>query len=155
MGPLKPGIAGLGRRLSLAIQYLAGEGILNVVVIAQSSAAGAAVQYFREGADAAVTGFVGLSPVYSAGPGKDALSGLSDAWPKQILEIYGDRDLPAVRRLVAAHQHQAQSLSDVRLRQIELGGASHGLPGHAADVVKRVRGWLERNLSGEAVPASS
>ena len=150
-GAPRPWHRRVAARLGLAVKFLRKMGVLNVVVIAHGAAAGAAARYFSGGADASVTGFVGVSPVYLGPSSRESLGQLSDAWPKKLLEIYGERDLPGVRRQVKKHAEQTTSLPDLQWSSIEVGGARHGLKRQANEVLRRVRGWLDRRLSGQEV----
>ena len=141
-------------RIGEAVRFLAGAGAPGVVIIAHRAGAAAAMGYFLEGADPVVSALVAVSPVYSpraVETGDEAA--LTDAWPKLLLEIYADRDLPLVLAAVERHRRSAGALVDMSLRQVQIGAAGHGLAGREDEVHRWVRGWLAESVTGAAARA--
>jgi hypothetical protein len=153
LGPLGQWHEGVSRRLSAAVKYFTAQAVSNVVILAQGSAAGGAAAYFIGGADAAVTGFVGLSAVYSDHRTDLGEGSLSKAWPKRILELVGQRDYASVLHAASEHKRQSGEVPELSLRQVRIPFARNGFRGHETLVVRRVNGWLRRHLAGH--PASA
>lgn len=135
-------------RLALGVNFFGNRDVGNVVIIAHGAAAGAAARYFSDGAAASVTGFIAVSPVYLRASVQETPGELSNAWPKRLLEVYGERDFPGVRRHMLAHAQQRRYLPELSWSSIEIAAGRHGLKQNADEVLGRIKGWLERHMSG-------
>jgi pimeloyl-ACP methyl ester carboxylesterase len=61
-----------------------------------------------------------------------------------VLDLYGSRDLEGVRKSAKERAGAARKAGNKAYRQIEVEGADHFSVGLEEELVRRVRGWLDR-----------
>jgi pimeloyl-ACP methyl ester carboxylesterase len=126
-------------RLRAGINYLAGRGIANVVVVGDAGGAAIAIQCIAEKTAPGIAGFVAL------GAWDAALDGIDIP----VLGVTGTRDERAVKWQASRMARLGPRASPVETLQID--GAGPGFRGYEELVAKRIRGWLERSPPRAAV----
>lgn len=137
-------------RIKAGVDYLKSKGITNIAIVAHSLGSTMADIYLANKPDPVVHGYVAI--------------GMSNPFPKKydniqalmkinmpILDIYGEQDLDTVlsfakRRATAARQ------VNKHYTQVMVPGADHFFTDTQDDLLKRVRGWLMKNVSGVKQP---
>ena len=123
-------------RLATAARFLRGKGHAKVAVVAHSLGARMANYYVERAAEPAFDAWVsvGITAPYSG----------AERFRLPVLDIYGERDFPAVRDNAGA---RAESLRRVRgSAQIEVPGADHFFAGHEAELVGHIKRFLDQRL---------
>ena len=123
-----------GQRLAAAAQLLRAKGHAKVAIVSHSLGARMTNHYLEHATAPPVDAWVsiGLSGAYTG------------ALKAPVLDLYGERDLPAVRDNAAA---RAESLRRMRgSAQLEVPGADHFFAGHEAALVRHVKLFLDQRL---------
>jgi hypothetical protein len=129
-------------RIAAGIDYLQEQGIEEIVLIAHSLGASMGSYYLATAEQSPIKAFV------SIGMSADGTGGHSDeighlqkiAIP--ILDVYGEKDLPAVVNSAAARKQAGESGSD-SYQQIMMPGADHFFEGKGNELAVTVAEWLE------------
>ena len=132
-GPVFPEAA---ERLASAVRFLRDKGHAKVAIVSHSLGARMANHFLERTPQAGVDAWVsiGITSLYSGTAGLKI----------PVLDIYGERDFPAVRDNARA---RAESLRSVRgSAQIEIPGADHFFVGHEADLIRNVKLFLDQKL---------
>ena len=123
-------------RIAAAAQFLRARGHRKVAAVSHSLGARMTDYYVEHAAAQALDAWVsvGITAPYS-GAGRIALP---------VLDIYGERDFPAVRDNAKA---RAESLGRARgSAQIEVPGADHFFSGMETELVRHIRTFLDRRM---------
>jgi len=131
--PLFPEAA---ERIAAAAAFLRGKGHPKVAAVSHSLGSRMTNYYVEHAASPGLDAWVaiGITAPYSG----------AERFKLPVLDVYGERDYPAVRDNAAA---RAESLRRVRgSAQIEVPGADHFFVGHEAELVRQIRLFLERAL---------
>ena len=128
-----------GLRLDAGIDYLANQGIANVVIIGAAAGAAIAIRHFAGKVPPTVTGFVGLG----------AWDAPLDEVDIPVLGVAGTRDARAVSLQSLRMARLGARVTPVEV--LEVDGAGPAFLGYEALVAKRVRGWLKRMAPGATV----
>jgi pimeloyl-ACP methyl ester carboxylesterase len=131
--PLFPEAA---ERIAAAARFLKAKGHPRIAIVSHSLGSRMANYYVDHaggaGADAWVA--IGITERYTG----------DDLFRLPVLDIYGERDYPAVRDNATA---RAESLRSVRgSAQIEVAGADHFFSGHEGELVRHIKTFLDRRL---------
>lgn len=166
-------------RISAALAELERRAIRNIVIIGHGEGALAAVDYLANNLTPSVHALVviGLDGREQGEPRLDAATTLGQiALP--TLDIFGERDRAAVlqsakRRYDLAHRNGAGhkqprlTYADIApdyterkglsldYRQLSLSGADHDFSAQHDNLIKRLRGWLQRYAAGNEVKSPS
>lgn len=163
-GPQPPDIKALldaaPARIQAAIAYLQQQGLRNLVLIGHGLGAAMGADYLlQQGKQANVQAFVGISmgsPPYLK-PGGDPRLDLPAQLAKltlPVLDLYGERDLPAVLASAPARAQAGRTGpagATTRYTQFSLPGADHSFDDAGAALVRQVRGWLKHQAAGMVV----
>lgn len=121
-------------RLRLAVAFLKAKGIGKVFVVAHSLGSRMSYHYLSRSPDAPVAGWVAIG----------ASGALDMARLKlPVFDLYGQNDLPQV---VTGAGKRAAGLKQKGSSQVEVPGADHFFEGKEAELLKQVRGWLDKTL---------
>jgi pimeloyl-ACP methyl ester carboxylesterase len=123
-------------RLAAAVRFLRARGISKVAIVSHSLGARMANHYFSSSVDAAADAWVaiGLSGEVSK----------PETLKAPTLDLYGERDLPAV---LDNAEKRAAVLRKLRgSAQAEVPGADHFFNGRETELVKHVKLFLDRAL---------
>lgn len=124
-------------RLAVAVDFLRGKGHGRIAIVAHSLGARMSDYYLARTPAPRIDAWasLGLSGAYSA-PERLALP---------ILDLYGERDFPAV---LAGVEQRAAVLQRLRgSAQIQIAGADHFFDGHENTMLRWVREFLDRALA--------
>lgn len=69
-----------------------------------------------------------------------------------VLDLYGSRDLEGVRSSARERANAARKAGNKNYRQTEVEGADHFFVGLEEDLVRRLRGWLDRLADDKKSP---
>jgi pimeloyl-ACP methyl ester carboxylesterase len=131
--PLFPEAA---ERLAAAVAFLRGKGMAKIAIVAHSLGARMTNYFFNVTPNPGMTAWVaiGLSGAYTK----------PDTIDVPVLDLFGERDLPAVLEAVG---RRAASLAGRRgSALIEVPGADHFFTGRETDLIRHVRLFLDRRL---------
>ena len=123
-------------RLAAAVAFLRSKGLAKIAVVSHSLGARMTNYYFNVTPTAGIAAWVaiGLSGSYA----EPATIGVP------VLDLFGERDLPAVLEAV---KQRASSLTGLRgSAQIEVPGADHFFAGRETELTRQVRLFLDRRL---------
>ncbi len=138
-------------RIDAAIAYLNKQGIRNIVLIAHSLGTAMASHYLANNPDSPIRAYVGISMIENTDD--TALSNVAHLTRLKlpILDIYGYRDLESVTKNARARRQAATLAKNKRYKQVIIEDADHFYTGKEAKLIKRIRGWLNRNAAGKEV----
>ncbi|HEX2830076.1 MAG TPA: DUF3530 family protein [Burkholderiales bacterium] len=122
------------QRIAAAVRFLRAKGHPKVAAVAHSLGARMANHYVErgDGLDAWVA--IGITAPYSGG----------ERFKVPVLDVYGERDYPAVRDNA---RERAAVLARVKgSAQVEVAGADHFFGGHEAELVRTIKLFLDRRL---------
>lgn len=136
-------------RIQAGVEFLKAKGVKNIVIVAHSLGVTMASYYLAGKPDAAVKAFVAISggPGYAADPHMDALANFKKI-KLPYFDVYGSQDLDGVLASAPKRASIAKQAGHKHYSQTKVQGANHFYTGLQDDLVKLVRGWLEKNASG-------
>jgi pimeloyl-ACP methyl ester carboxylesterase len=123
-------------RIAAAVRFLKAKGHSKIAAVSHSLGARMTNHYVEHASAPAIDAWVsvGITAPYSG----------ADRFRLPVLDIYGERDYPAVRDNAGA---RADSLRRVRgSAQIEVPGADHFFSGHEGELVRHIKRFLDRRL---------
>jgi predicted alpha/beta-fold hydrolase len=123
-------------RIAAAARFLRAKGHAKLAAVSHSVGARMTNYYVEHAAAAALDAWVsvGITTPYSG----------AERFQLPVLDIYGERDFPAVRDNAAV---RAESLRRVRgSGQIEVPGADHFFSGHEPELVSHIKRFLDQKL---------
>jgi pimeloyl-ACP methyl ester carboxylesterase len=123
-------------RIAAAARFLRAKGHPKLAAVSHSVGARMTNYYVEHAAAAALDAWVsvGITTPYSG----------AERFQLPVLDIYGERDFPAVRDNAAV---RAESLRRVRgSGQIEVPGADHFFSGHEPELVSHIKRFLDQKL---------
>lgn len=153
------------RRIATAIAHLRGQGIQHIVLAGYGQGADAALDYLRRTPEHRIAALVSISP-YPLTPPSQAAQNPQFQFPVNSLDLYGERDLPAVRRHTARRALAARRAGLISTRpptyrlpadasagkppkptyrRLRISGADHGFLGFEEPLLKHLVGWLRHN----------
>lgn len=139
-------------RIEAAMRFLEDNGVTNIVLIGHSQGAAMGASYLASAAPGRikVKAFVaiGLSAPKGADPRMDTRAFLAKI-QTPTLDLYGSQDLDTVRMSSEARKNAARKAGNNKYRQDEVPGANHFFNGLNADLVRRVRSYLERYAAAQ------
>lgn len=155
--PLKPVFDAAPARIEAAVAYLRQQGLRNLVIIGDGLGAALAADYLASrGQQAEVQAFVAVSPGNPAFAAPDGDPRLN--LPAQlarvtvpVLDIYGERDLPAVlagARARAEAGRYSPGRAGLVYTQVQIPGAHHSFVDSGPMLLRQIRGWLKRHAAG-------
>jgi hypothetical protein len=72
------------------------------------------------------------------------------ALARPVLDVFADRDRPAVMRSAAERRLVVRDVADLAYHQYRLAGARAGFASTHAQLLARIRAWLKVNAAGRA-----
>ncbi len=135
-------------RLEAGIAFLKGQGIEDIALVAHSLGAAMGSYYLTTHPDSGIRAFVGIGMNESRqDPRMDNATSLKGI-TIPVLDAYGSRDLDGVLRSAKRRAVAARKAGNTAYAQREIAGADHFFNGLDADIVRGVRGWLDKNAQG-------
>lgn len=134
-----------GPRIQAGLAYLKEQGIDNVVLVAHSHGARQAAAFL---AATPKTGRAFIMIGMSVDPARENgnLAALRQI-KLRTLDLYGERDLPAVVNTVRERKMAASDAGNEAFEQREVPGADHFFAGQDGQLLAIVRGWLAKHAS--------
>ncbi len=127
-----------------------------VALLGSGTGATAGMWYLAKNPKAPISAMIAISMQPLPGQSRQDSRSLVDAVTAPVLDIYAQRDLPAVlagiddRAVLAAHARSAATGAadepPPRYRQLEVDGADADYAGQADVLIKRIRGWMRLQL---------
>ncbi len=143
-------------RVSAALAMIGQQKAGPVALLGSGTGAMAATWYLAKNPKAPISAMIAVSMQPLPGQSRQDSRSLMDAVKPPVLDIYAQRDLPAVltgiddRAALAAHaQSAATGAADqppVRYRQLEVDGADADYSDQGDVLIKRIRGWMRLQL---------
>lgn len=138
-------------RLDAAVKFLKSKGINNIVIIGHSLGATMAAYYLRKPASN-ITALVAIGSTGSSFKDKEKNYFKSLELIKiPILDIFGAIDLPEVMEGAERKKALAQKFGNKKYTQIKVAGANHFFDNKEDVLIKRIRGWLQKNAAGTEI----
>lgn len=133
-------------RIEAGIKYLKGQGIDNIILFAHSCGAHMAMEWVRQN-----KGKVGdrISAYIGAGMGAtDYKQKMAQAFPLDkmkipVLDIYGEKEYPAVIRMAPERLAMIKKAGNSKSKQITIPGANHYFTDKGDALVTAVAQWLD------------
>lgn len=130
-------------RIEAGVAFLREQGVSPIVVVAHSCSVHMTMAWIEASGDGAIDGFVGIGmgatdyrqPMRKPFP--------LDRMAVPVLDVYGDRDYPAVQRMAPERAAAVADAGNPLSRQIVIEGADHYFEGHEEQLVEVVSAWLE------------
>ena len=132
-------------RIDMGITYLKQQGVKKIVILAHSCGAHMAMDWVRNQKgllDESVIGYIG------AGMGAtDYKQKMAEPFPLAemkvpVLDIYGDKDYPAVLRMAEGRLTDIKMAGNPKSAQVIVPGADHYFKGKGDEVTTAVATWL-------------
>lgn len=124
-------------RIAAAVAFLRAQGHVRIAIVAHSLGAKMSLEYLLSRPDHGIAAFASL-----------AINGGELAAPERlrlpVLDLYGERDFPQV--LALAGKRAAVLARLPRSAQIEVAGADHFFNGREDEMIRWVRGFLDKAL---------
>ena len=134
-------------RVQAGVDYLKGKGVKNIVIIAHSMGTIMANQYLANKPDPAVHAYIAIGMGNPLPTKYDSLTAVKMI-TLPMLDLYGSQDLEAVLATVKPRAAAAHKVNK-HYSQVMVEGANHFFTDMQDTLIKRVRGWLSKNASGE------
>jgi pimeloyl-ACP methyl ester carboxylesterase len=124
-------------RLQAAVAFLREKGHHKIAMIGHSMGARMVNEFINHGGAGAIDAWVSIGITYG-------LYTKPETFKAPVLDIYGEKDFPAVLQHAAT---RAQAIQRVRGSvQMEIAGADHFFTGKEAELVKQTRQFLDQRL---------
>ncbi|MFN2309295.1 MAG: alpha/beta fold hydrolase [Gammaproteobacteria bacterium] len=138
-----PLIQAAAPRIRAALAFLKSKDIRPVVLAGHSLGAVMGSAALAEGDGLELAGFVAIGMGQGRDPRVDTTAQLAKL-RVPVFDLYGSRDLDAVRATIPVRAAAARRAGLKHYRQTEVVGADHFFVGQEEELVRRVRGWLEQ-----------
>lgn len=138
-------------RIKSGVAYLKQKGIQNIVIIAHSLGTAMSGYYLSEKPDPAVRGYIGISMGYFPFDKRfDVVSTLASI-KIPVLDLFGAQDFNENVRDAVRRKQAARKAKNSNYQQWKIEGANHFFTSADDVLIKRVRGWLKKNMSGTEI----
>jgi len=139
-------------RIKAGVTYLKSKGINNIVIVAHSLGSSMAAYYMANKPDPSIRAFVAVG-VSGNMLKQDKVGYLTSLKTIKVpvLDIFGSNDLPQVLKSEKSKADAARKAGNKNYTQIKITGANHFFDNKDDVLVKRVRGWLQKNAFGTEI----
>jgi pimeloyl-ACP methyl ester carboxylesterase len=139
-------------RIDAAVKFLKAKGINNIVVIGHSMGASMGAYYMSQKPDKSITAFVSVGSTgrMFKDPEKNYFKSLEKITVPTV-DIYGAIDLPDVINSAKRKNQIAKKAGNKNYTQIKIAGANHFFSNKEEILIKRIRGWLNKNAPGTEI----
>lgn len=136
-------------RFEAAVAFLKKKGIQNIVVVAHSQGTTMSAYYMANKPKHDIRAFVaiGMRGAFNKDERMDGLNSLKKI-TIPTFDLYGEQDLEQVLDSSEKKMRTAKKAGNKNYTQLKVPGANHFFVGKEDILVKRVRGWLEKNAAG-------
>lgn len=135
-------------RINAAVKFLKSKGIKNIVIVSHSLGSSMAAYYLANKPAPGIRAFVAVGA--SGEMYKDDKIGYLNSIKKikiPVLDIYGSNDLDGILQSKKSKLITARKAGNKKYTQVMISGANHFFDNKDAELVKRVRGWLNKNAT--------
>lgn len=138
-------------RIQAALTFLSERNIFNTTLVAHSFGARMAADYLAGSPPEQITAFVAIG--MSADPARRQAGNLAALRKIQlpVLDLYGERDLPAVLDSARERKLAARDAENDHYRQYQTPGADHFFRGQEQQLLSIVRSWLYKEAAGDEI----
>lgn len=139
-------------RIQAGVDFLKAKGIKNVVIIGHSMGVTMAHYYLAKKPDPVVRAMVCAScgPGHPDDPRMDSLANFRKI-SLPYLDIYGSLDIDRVLSTTPKRVRIAKQMKHTNYSQRKIEGANHFYTGMQDELIKMVRGWLQKHAAGKEV----
>jgi pimeloyl-ACP methyl ester carboxylesterase len=139
-------------RIEAAIKLLHEHKFRNIVAVGHSFGAASALSYLEQEKSQKIISVIaiGLQDYAFVKPQIDIL-GLIEKTKIPILDIYGSRDYKEVRDQAADRRLAAKKGGNYKYNQVEIEGADHYFTRLEEELIKRMRGWMNKAAPGMSI----
>ncbi|HEB97290.1 MAG TPA: DUF3530 family protein [Sedimenticola thiotaurini] len=134
-------------RIDAAVTFFRDRGIVNLVLVGHSLGARMALEYLAARKPREIRALVAVGLPAGRDRQRGTLAALANL-RLPVLDIYGSRDLDAVRGTAPLRAAAARRAGNGDYRQVEVAGADHFFRGLDETLVARVRSWIARMAPG-------
>lgn len=129
-------------RIEAAIDHLKAQGFKHIVLIAHSCGAHMAMHWIDLNGDNDIAGYVGIGMGATDYKQKMVKPFPLDKMKVPTLDLYGEKDFPAVLRMAPERWSKIQKSGNTLSQQIQINGADHYFVDKGDELVEAVSGWL-------------
>jgi dienelactone hydrolase len=131
-----------GPRIEAAIKHLKEQGIDNIVLFAHSCGAHMAMEWIREKGDGQISAYIGAGMGATDYQQKMAKPFPLDTMKVPVLDIYGDKEYPAVIQMAPERLAAIKKAANAKSKQVIVSGANHYFTDKGDELVAPVAEWL-------------
>jgi acetyl esterase/lipase len=129
-------------RIEAAIEYLRGQGVENIILIAHSCGAHMAMTWIDEKGDDAIDAYIGIGMGAT-----DYKQPMVAPFPLEkmsvpVLDVYAEKDYPAVLRMAPERKAQLEQAGNPQSAQRVVPEAEHYFDGYNDALVETINAWL-------------
>ncbi len=132
-----------GSRIDAAIKYLKEQGIDNIVLFAHSCGAHMAMEWIRQKGDSQISAYIGAGMGATDYKQKMAKPFPLDSMKVPVLDIYGDKEYPAVIRMAPLRLEGITKAGNKKSKQVIVPGANHYFTDKGDELVAPIAKWLD------------
>lgn len=133
-----------GPRIDAAVDFLKQGGVSDMVLIGHSLGARMGAEYLAQRPPPEIRAFVAIGLSARKDQTESGTLGRLSGIRIPILDIYGSRDLDAVRKSAPARAAAVRKSGNPDYRQTEIAGANHFFQGLEDTLVTRVNAWINK-----------
>ena len=139
-------------RIKAGIAFLKTKGIKNIVIVAHSLGSSMAAHYLANKPDPAIRAFVAIG-VSGNMYKQDKIGYLTSLKTIKVpvLDIFGSHDLTPVLQSEKSKAKVARKAGNKNYSQVKIAGANHFFDNKDDALVRRIRGWLNKNAAGTEI----
>jgi pimeloyl-ACP methyl ester carboxylesterase len=137
-------VASARARLQAALALFKDRGTAPLVLVGHGLGAEMALAYLAENPAADIRALVAIGLAAGEGNDTDPVIRAITGWPRPLLDLYGDRDRPAVLATASARRSAAKRSQREGYRQDRVMGADHDFSGLQENLQRRITSWLRR-----------
>ncbi len=130
-------------RIEAGIRYLKDQGIKKIVLLAHSCGAHMAMDWIRKKGDGMIDAYIGAGMGATDYRQKMAQPFPLDSMTVPVLDIYGEKDYPAVIRMATERKTAIDKVGNPKSRQVIVPAADHYFTDQGDALVERVAAWLD------------
>ncbi len=132
-----------GSRIEAGIKYLKEQGVDNIVLFAHSCGAHMAMEWVRQKGDSQITAYIGAGMGATDYQQKMAKPFPLDTMKVPVLDIYGDKEYPAVIRMAPIRLAGIKKAGNTKSKQVIVPDANHYFTDKGDELVAPIVEWLD------------
>ncbi len=132
-----------GSRIEAGIKYLKEQGVDNIVLFAHSCGAHMAMEWVRQKGDLQITAYIGAGMGATDYQQKMDKPFPLDSMKIPVLDIYGDKEFPAVIRMAPERLVAMKKAGNAKSKQVIMPDANHYFTDKGDELVTPIVEWLD------------